>query len=120
MSGSPAGVLQRLLECEKLIPDPGASGAIAVDRDLGVVQLITAAAESRTMPNPAGPGIRCGLYLATDGGDCEVTFATAINAAGNTIVTFSAVGEFVELLSVETAPRTYVWRIVGSDGVALS
>jgi len=117
MSGSPAGVLQRLLETEKRIPDPGNAGTIAVDRDLGVVALTTTTSETRTMPDPADAGIRCTIAMEVDGGDCVVTFSSAYDETGGTTITFNDTGDFVELVSVPQGLRTYVWRVAGYDGV---
>lgn len=117
MPAAPAGVLQRLLETEKRIPDPGNAGTIAVDRDLGVVALTTTTSETRTMADPADAGIRCVLAMEVDGGDCVVTFSSAYDETGGTTITFNDTGDFVSLVSVPQGLRTYVWRVDGYDGV---
>ncbi len=119
MSGSPAGVLQRLLECEKRIPDPGDAGTIKADRDLGVCALTTGASnETRTVGNPDDIGVRMAICMEVDGGgDAVLTFSSAYDEAGTTSMTFSATGQVAFLESVAQGARTYVWRVKGYDGV---
>jgi len=117
MSGSPAGVLQRLLETEKRIPDPGDAGTIAPDRDFGVCALTSAGAETRTVSNPADIGIRmtiCGEVVA---GTITLTFSSAFDEAGTTTFAITATGQAIHLESVAQGARTYVWRAVGGDTV---
>lgn len=117
MSGSPFGVLQRMLETEKRIPDPGASGAIVVDRDQGICALTTTGAETRTLANPADIGIRFSMCMEVDGGDCVVTVASAYDETGSTTITFNDTGDSIHLISVAEGARTYRWRVIGFDGV---
>lgn len=103
------------------IADPGNAGEIQPSADLGIVQLVTAAAETRTLPDPLKAGIRLALTLMTDGGDCVVTASTAVNATGNNTLTFAEAGDVVDLLSIpDGASGSFMWRVVGNDGVALS
>lgn len=118
MSGSPAGILQRLLECEKRVPDPGNAGTIEVDRDLGVCALTTSGAETRTLPAPSDIGIRLSLCLEADGGDCTLTVTGGYDETGSTTITFGDTGDSVHLVSVAQGTRTYVWRVIGYDGVS--
>lgn len=100
--------------------DPGNGKALIVDRDRGIVELVTAAAETRTLPDPTKSGIELALNLKTDGGDCVVTAATAINAAGNTIMTFADAADTIVLLSIPNGATAYRWKVIGNDGVSLS
>jgi hypothetical protein len=113
---NPSGVLHRLLEVDYTIPDPGASGTIRLDRSLGVVPLVTTAAQSRTLPAPAKAGLEVTLYMKTDGGDCTVTVTGGYDESGSTTLTFSATGQFATLKAVEEGSNIR-WRIVGYDGV---
>ena len=102
--------------------DPGASGTIAVTRFGAVFPLRTSAAESRTMQAPYKPGIYCTLVMDEDGGDCTVTFADAINSAGNTTATFNDVGDLLHMISV-TAPSAdtgHKWMLIKNTGCSLS
>jgi hypothetical protein len=92
------------------IQDPGHAGAIDVTRS-GVVMLVSAAAETRTVARPARVGLKIALFFLTDGGDCVVTFASAINAAGNTIVTHDTAGDCVYFTSVRTSATAFGWRL---------
>lgn len=117
MGVAPFGVLQRMLECEKRIPDPGASGTIVVDRDMGICALTTTGAEARTLPAPADIGIRLSLCLEVDGGDCTLTVTGGYDEAGSTTMVFNDTGDSVNLISVAEGLRTYVWRVMSYDGV---
>jgi len=101
------------------IADPGASGAIPVDRS-GIIPLVTTAAQTRTIATPAKEGIDLTLHLLTDGGDCVITAASAINEAGNTIMTFDNAGEVIKLLSIHAPSGAFMWRVMANDGVGLS
>ncbi len=114
MSGSPFGVLQRLLETEKRIADPGNAGTITADRDLGVVALTSTTTETRTVADPADIGIRMAICGEVVGGNITLTFSSAYDESGNTTKVISATGQYMELVSVAQGSRTYVWREVGS------
>jgi hypothetical protein len=100
------------------VADPGNAGAIPVTGS-GRVPLVTAAAETRTLAVPASAGLKLVLQMKTDGGDCVVTSAQTINAAGNTIMTFGDAGDVIVLESIELGGALR-WRVTGNDGVALS
>lgn len=99
------------------VQDPGASGVLPHSRGFAVIPLVTAAAESRTLPAPVKPGQILTLQLKTDGGDCTVTVTGGYDETGGTSLVFSDSGEYVTLLSVETANGTYRWRVLSYDGV---
>lgn len=100
------------------IPDPGDTGSIVVDRQFGYCPLVSAAAETRTLPIPTKPGIYLLLYMKTDGGDITLTATSGFDEAGNTTITFNDEGDYVQLVSVDdtTTADTYRWRVVGYDG----
>lgn len=98
--------------------DPGASKAIPVDCS-GTVSLVTAAAETRTLAAPTFVGQELVLNFKTDGGDCVVTCATTVNAAGNNTVTFSAAGASVHLRAVEVGTNLR-WKAIFNEGGVLS
>lgn len=104
-------------------PDPGASGAIEnIDHTPAIVELVSAAAETRTLPDPLRSGQILILTMKTDGGNITCTAATAINAAGNTIMTFADAGDTIMLVSIPDGASDYKWKVVGNEGtnVALS
>ncbi len=100
--------------------DPGDGIALRLAGKNGTYEIDTAAAETRLLRDPTKTGERMGIVLRVDGGDCVVTADTAINQAGNTVLTFNAAGETIFLEAVEVAVGTYVWRVLANDGVDLS
>jgi len=103
------------------MPDPGDAGVIAVDRQLAIMELVTAAAETRTLAAPTRPGLRLCLRMKTDGGDCVVTAAAGLNVAVNTTATLADVGDLLDLVAVSAAAGGYRWEILVNTGsVALA
>jgi predicted RecA/RadA family phage recombinase len=100
------------------IADPGASGAIPVTAS-GYVDLVTAAAETRTLAAPSFKGQQLLLSMKTDGGDCVVTVATTVNQTGDNTITFNDAGDAV-LLVAKTNGANIRWSVVSNDGAALS
>lgn len=115
MSAHNAGF--KLYNNNKEILDPGASGAIKFIGYGQVCPLVSATTETRTVPDPTTNGLRASIYMLTDGGDVTVTFASAFNEAGATVMVFSAAGQFVDLESVRVSATAFAWRVVASDGV---
>lgn len=99
------------------ITDPGNAGAIVVTRS-GTCPIVSAAAETRTLAIPTFVNQMLTLYFKTDGGDCVVTVAQAINVAGNTTITLNDVNDSIQLVGVYngTALR---WRVSQNDGCTL-
>ena len=106
------------------IEDIGSAGEIMekVDRQFGVVELVTAGSETRTLADPAFVGQVLTLTLQTDGGDCAVTAASDVTAtAGQNVMTFSAVGETVQLVGIRDTDTTFAWRAVENlNGIVYS
>ena len=102
----------------QVIADPGASGAIPVTRS-GQCAVTTAGAESRTVAIPTFVGQTLSISLDVDGGDLTVTFASAINQAGNTIATIADAGDHLKVEGVQVAGAP-VWRVIANDGATLS
>jgi predicted RecA/RadA family phage recombinase len=100
------------------LTDPGDAGAI-YNAATGYVPLVTAGAETRTLAIPTVVGVELLLMLYTDGGDCVVTVASAVNQTGNNTLTFAEVGDSIRLVSVAYG-GALAWRIAHNDGVALS
>ena len=92
-----------------IIADPGASGAIPV----------TAGSETRTIAIPQRVGQRISFGFKTDGGNCAITAASAVNQTGNTVMTFADAGDHLVLEAIENG-AALAWRIVANDGAALS
>ena len=79
--------------------DPGDAKAIPVGLS-GVCELVSAAAETRTLARPSYLGQWLILSLKTDGGDITLTCATTVSVSGATIITFDTAGEMIQLLAV--------------------
>lgn len=101
----------------KAIPDPGSAGIIRVNQDLGHVALVSAAAESRTLPAPGQPNLRFLAYMKTDGGDITLTVTGGYDESGSTTMVFNDTGDFANFISIEEGAGTFVWRLSGYDGV---
>lgn len=97
--------------------DPGNAGYLP-HSFVGLVHLVTAAAETRTAPNPSKAGLWMKLCMKTDGGDCVVTFSSAYDEAGDTTITFTDPGQFAEFTSYEVSAGVFAWRIGSYDGVS--
>jgi len=100
------------------VSDPGNAGAIPVTRS-GSVAIVTAGAETRTLAIPAAITQILTLYFKTDGGDCVVTVAAAINAAGNNTITLNDAGDSITLRGIHNG-TALAWRVMVNDGCTLS
>ena len=100
------------------ITDPGDAGAIPVDKS-GTCLLETSAAETRTLADPPVVGRIISLAFKTDGGDCVITAASAVNQAGNNTLTFNDAGDHIILAAIEVGSNLR-WRVLCNDGVSLS
>lgn len=100
------------------ITDPGASGAIPVNAN-GCCQIVTAGAETRTLAIPSRLGLLLNITFRTDGGDCVIATASAINQTGNNRITLNDAGDSIMLRSVKIA-NALAWRVVVNDGCTLS
>lgn len=100
------------------ITDPGNAGAIAVTFS-GACMITSGGAETRTVAIPAFIGETLTLCMDTYAGAVAVTFASAINVAGNTVWTTSAVDQNISLIGCSKA-GTKCWRVIAKDGGTLS
>ncbi len=102
------------------IADPGDGEAIPVTNS-GTCPIVTteAGGETRTLAAPTYAGQVLVLAMKTDGGDCVITAAAAINQTGNNTITMADAGDILVLVGVEVGAAK-VWRAVGNDGCALS
>jgi len=100
------------------VADPGDAGAIPVTSS-GTCPIVTAAAETRTLAAPAYAGQVLVLALKTDGGDCVITAAAAVNQTGNNTITLNDAGDTIVLVGVESG-ASKVWRVVVNDGCTLA
>jgi hypothetical protein len=94
-----------------IIPDPGDAGTIDVSH-WGYCELTTGGAETRTLPDPVYRGQEITFVFLFDGGNCVITADSPINQAGNTILTFTDVGESVTLMGHWNATDGWEWVAV--------
>lgn len=114
---TPANVLQQMFRTEYRVPYPGNGKTLRVDRQFSVCPIVTTgASESLTVAAPTKAGLRLTIIHDTDGGDVSVTVTGGYDAAGNTIASFYAAGDYLCLLSVKIG-ATYRWQVVSFYGV---
>lgn len=109
--------LARLNPLTNLIADPGNAGAIPVTAS-GSVNIVTTAAQTRTIAAPSERGQQLSLSMQTDGGDCVITVATGINQTGNTTITMNDAGDSILLIGVQVGANLR-WRVAYNDGCTL-
>ena len=115
--GNAAGVLTGGVT-PATITDPGNAGAIPVTAS-GRVAIVSAGAETRTLAVPTIIGQRLLIYMKTDGGDCVITVAAAINATGNNTITLNDAGDAIELVCIENGSNKR-WVVAFNSGATLS
>lgn len=102
------------------VADPADAGDIPVTRSATVaLTSVTIGGETRALAIPSLAGTTLLLAFDVDGGDIVITAASGINVAGNTIMTFDTVGQYIKLEAAQVA-GVMVWRVTANDGVALS
>lgn len=112
-------LLSQLFLADFVQVSPSSSQNLALDRWFSVFRIVTAAAETRTLPRPHKDGLVCAIVLDTDGGDLTVTVTGGYNQAGTTSIVFGDAGDFVLLYSVKIGSGFY-WRVLGSEGCGLA
>jgi len=105
-------ILQSMAGATHKIEDPGDAGRIYVDRDLAIVELVSEAAETRTLANPIRAGIRLCLYMKTDGGTIRLTASNGLNVALDKYADFDTAGDTLDLISVSLTSTTFRWHIL--------
>lgn len=114
----PHDVHHKLYNADHRLKDPGNGKTITVDRDLAICEMVSAAAETRTLAEPSKAGIQFVLRMLTDGGDIVVTTTGSfLDGLGKVRpkITFDDAGDFVTLISVKTTtsqPGTHRWQIM--------
>lgn len=104
-----------LFRVPKSMLDPGNAGIINVSEDLQILEIVSAAAETRTLAAPTKQGIRFIVRLLTDGGDVVITASAGLNVTGNTQATLADASDMLELISVQTSSG-FRWDILNNVG----
>ena len=102
-----------------VIRDPGSAGTIDVSRS-GYLELTSAGAETRTLPDPVFRGQVLDIVFITDGGDITMTTSSPCNQTGNNTVIFTDVGEHIRFLGAWNATDGWEWKTIVTDGAAQS
>ena len=100
------------------IADPGNAQAIPVTAS-GHVDIVTAAAETRTLAVPTFAGQELLISMKTDGGDCVITVADPHIDGTNNTITLNDAGDTVRLVA-GVSGAGFVWRLSFNVGAALS
>lgn len=108
-------ILKQLAEADWDLKDPGSGGALPRSKT-GIVNIVTAAAEARTLADPVKEGVLLIINFQTDGGDCTITVASAYNAAGATSIVLADAGDTIALLSRKYGSG-YRWVQLSADGL---
>ena len=102
------------------IADPGTGVAIPVTASGAIGLIIGAGVETNTLAIPTYVGQKLIITANTvAGGSRAITAASAINQAGNTIMTFTPIGDSI-VLEGALIGGLRAWRVTSNDGVALS
>ncbi len=102
--------------------DPGDGADISISHWAHISITTGASGETNTLNNPTNAGQRVAMMMITDGGgDRVITCDSAINKAGNTIITFAAVDDSIVLESfLVDSSGNCEWRVVHNNGITLS
>ncbi len=101
------------------IKDPGNAGRIFIDKDLALVPIVTAGAETRTLASPQFVGQRASVVMNTDGGDCTVSFTGYDAGSAVTQFVLGDIGDGVNLLGAKVG-GTLLWVVLDKPGVTVS
>jgi hypothetical protein len=115
-------ILHDLYKAPMAISDVASGKTLVIDRDLAVVPMTSAGAETRILAAPTKAGLEVMLECVTYVGDIVVTVKDTAAATTYTL-TFGAAGYWVKLLSVQTSTTNYKWQVVqayGATGVTSS
>lgn len=97
--------------------DPGNGSTLAVDRSPCLFNLISTAAETRTLARPEKEGSIVTLHMQTDGGDITVTVTGNYNETGDSTLVFSDVGQSATFVGLATSAGVYFWRLISHWGI---
>jgi hypothetical protein len=106
-----------LYHADKNIADPGDGKTITVREDLQICEMVSVAAETRTLANPTKSGVRVVLRMTTDGGDIVVTASNGFMVAPSTgfirtKATFNDASDLLNLISVKVSVGVWRWQIM--------
>lgn len=98
------------------VEDPGDAGSIFCNKQLGYMELVSAASETRTLKDPTARGLVFIMVLKTDGGDVTITADSAYDEHGTTVITLDDANDSIVLYSIRDGDGTLAWRVLAKDG----
>jgi hypothetical protein len=108
-------VLHDIRNAPFLMVDPGNAGVLRPDRWGAVFPIVTAGAETRTLPLPTKAGLICTVILDVRVGDLTLTVTEGYNQGGTTTIVFDTAGDWVTFVSVKVGAN-YRWRLIAQEG----
>lgn len=101
------------------VADPGNGGQIILpDHHHAVCALTSAGAETRTIAVPRFHGQRCTLSCETHAGNIVVNVAGDGNTQGHDEITFTAIGQAVDMVAVKRSGALR-WRAAVADPTSI-
>jgi hypothetical protein len=104
-----------------VVADPGDAQPIPVVSSETISLGLSAPAQTNTVAAPTQAGqellLAVGTFVA--GATRVITFASGFNAAGNTVITFSATNQFAMFKAFQVGP-SLIWKLIAVSGAALS
>lgn len=101
------------------VADPGNGGQIILpDHHHAVCALTSAGAETRTIAVPRFHGQRCTLSCETHAGNIVVNVAGDGNTQGHDEITFTAIGQAVDMVGVKRSGALR-WRAAVADPTSI-
>jgi len=108
-------VLFDLLRAPYLDEDPGDTKTLRPTRDRAVFEIVTAAAETRTLAVPTKAGLITTVVLDVDGGTLTLTVTSGYNADADTSITLADAGDFVTFIAIKIGAN-FRWRVLAQEG----
>ncbi len=99
------------------LADPGNAKTILVNKSLAIVNLVSIAAETRTLGRPTKEGVFLSLHFYTDGGDITLTVTGGFDENNTTSYTFFDPGQFILFQSFYDGTN-YYWRKISDYSIS--
>ena len=106
---------KEMFYADHAIADPGDTYTIVCDQWGSICDVVTTAAQTRTLAQPTKTGVMVVVNLKTDGGDLTLTVTGGYNADADTTITYGDAGDWVAFYSIDVG-GSYYWRILQKEG----
>jgi hypothetical protein len=113
---TPLNAPRELLKTDYRYTDPGSGGTLQITKQFGVLPIVTATAEARTIAAPPKSGLFLFINMVTAGGTATIT---VLDQAGATTYTLTATtaGYWAMLFSVRTSATNLAWNVLQLYGM---